>query len=154
VSAGQAAYEEWGRVKLRGTAIPWTHLDGVDHAHWEAIAQAADTSLTAQRDELSEHLAVTRERLRILAALLGEILATWNTVVSDEQWDIWQQRAGLGGVAVPVPARCARLEEIRLVLASSGWETSPADVFALVNAARDWRDALEAIDRIVNGGEQ
>jgi hypothetical protein len=68
----------------------------------------------AAYDELSEQLAVTRERLRILTA---------------------------------------RLEEIRLVLASSGWETSPADVFALVNAARDWRDALEAIERIVNGGE-
>jgi hypothetical protein len=95
----------------------------------------------ASYDELSEQLAVTRERLRLLAALLAEILATRNTVVSDEQWEIWVERARLDAPAEQVPAAAARLEEIRATLAAFDWEMD------------DRQLALEAIDRIVNGGQ-
>jgi hypothetical protein len=108
----------------------------------------------ASYDELSEQLAATRERLRILAAKWDAAAGDYDDRLGADstQAELLRRHAGevrevLGGEVTAA----SPLEEIRLVLASSGWETSPADVFALVNAARDWRDALEQVDDIVNG---
>ena len=58
----------------------------------------------------------------------------------------------LAGLGAQPAGPAEQLEEIRLVLESSGWQANPADLFALLAIAEDWQIALEEIDGIVNGG--
>ena len=60
----------------------------------------------------------------------------------------------LAGLGAQTAGPAEQLEEIRLVLESSGWQARQPDMFALLTAAEDWQIALEEIDGIVNGDRQ